>query len=95
MRVNDFNIIGTCAGPTKAEPELVIDPNTVQTGPIAFQRFESVTRRNPQVIKTGRDLKLSQLPKGYSLKRDESANALSTCQFRRVTTFERSDHGSQ
>jgi len=93
MIINDFNILGTCACPTKAEPELVIDPNAVLTDPVAFQYFESVARRNPQVIEAGRNLKLPQLPQRDSFKRDESANALSRCQFRRFTAFERPDHG--
>jgi len=90
--VNNFNILGTCASPAKAEPVLIIDPYAVLTDPIAFERFESVARRNPQVIEAGRNLKLPQLPQRDSFKRDESANTLSRCHFRRVTALERSDH---
>jgi len=72
-------------------PNYLVEPYAVLSAPIAFQRFESVARRNLQVTEDGTSLELPQLSQPHIFQRGEATNALSKCQSRRVTTLETSD----
>jgi|GEM_PF-4476984 len=78
------HFLGTCARPAKAEPALVIDPNS----PIAFQCFESIARRNTQVVESGRDSKLSQLSHRDTFELTKPPNTQPGCQLLSIPTFE-------
>ncbi len=53
MVVNDFDIEGVAALETETQPPLVIDADAPLTDAAAFQRFESMGRREPQVVDLG------------------------------------------
>jgi len=40
MIIGDFNFVGVWAVPTEAHPILVVDPDTVLAGAIAFKRLQ-------------------------------------------------------
>ena len=58
--VNDLNLLWSRSGPPKIDPPLAVNSNTVLTLPIAFQCFEAVSRRNPQLLKALCVAKLTQ-----------------------------------
>jgi len=46
MIIDDFDILGAGVRPTKADPELVIDPDRMLTFPICLERMQTVGRWN-------------------------------------------------
>lgn len=61
--VDDLDAFGVVLGPDEAQPPLFVDADTVLSFSIAFERFEPVTGRNSQVIKSGGPVQLRQLSK--------------------------------
>jgi hypothetical protein len=51
MIINNLNILGSIRSPTKADTELVIDPNTPLPLSISLERFKPIARRHAQIIK--------------------------------------------
>jgi hypothetical protein len=51
MVVGYFNIIGVSVFPSKADPPLIVDPDTVLTLAVALQGLEPVTRRDFKALK--------------------------------------------
>lgn len=49
MIVHNLNILSPCASPTEAEAKLIVDTNTILSRTIAFQRFQPIPRRHPQI----------------------------------------------
>jgi hypothetical protein len=47
--IYDLNIGRTGGGPDETEAVLVVDPDTVLAEPIAFQRFQAIPWRDPQI----------------------------------------------
>jgi hypothetical protein len=47
--VDYFNVGGSVCSPGRTESPLLVDADTVLPGPVAFERFESVPRRDPQI----------------------------------------------
>jgi len=90
--IDDFHILGACAGPTKTKPVLVIDSYAVLSGTVAFQGFETIARRNTQIIEPSRHFQLPQFSQGDAFKLDEPPNALTGRQPLRVAALEGSDH---
>jgi hypothetical protein len=56
--VDDFHIVGIAGTPTEADAPLIVDPDTVLTGPVAFQRFQPIAGRNTQKVEAGRSIHL-------------------------------------
>lgn len=50
MIIRNLNLIGIPIGPDKAHAPLIIDPDTVLAFAIAFQGFETIGGRYPNVI---------------------------------------------
>ena len=61
MVIYDFNFFSTGIRPAKAKPPLIVYANTVLARATAFERFKTVAGRDPQIIKSIRDLKLPEL----------------------------------
>jgi len=55
-----LDVFRTCRRPAEADTPLIIDANAVLAGSIAFQRFQSVARWDPQIIQAPCDLQLSE-----------------------------------
>jgi hypothetical protein len=51
MIVRDFDFVRIATTPNKADAPLVVNANRILTSPIAFQLFETISGRRPQVLK--------------------------------------------
>lgn len=51
MIVNNQDLVRIAILPTKADPPLLIDANTVLSGPIAFKSLEAIARRRSEIAK--------------------------------------------
>jgi hypothetical protein len=61
--VNDLDVLSAIVSPNEANPPLSVDADAVLPLAIVFECFESVARRNFQVIENFGPVQLSQLPK--------------------------------
>jgi hypothetical protein len=61
MVVDNLDIMRVMPDPPEADAPLVIDPDAHLSGALAFQRFEPVSRRVPQVLDRPRRIQLAQL----------------------------------
>ena len=48
--IGDFDVVGILAVPTEADAILVVCPDTVPAGPVAFDRFEPIARRKARFV---------------------------------------------
>ncbi len=64
MIINDLNIFRAGWGPPEADAELAVDADTVLPLPVALERFQPVTRWNPEILQPCGDLELAQLAAG-------------------------------
>ena len=48
--VGDFNFLGVLANPPETHPVLVVNPDAVLAGPVAFEGFEPVARGKAQFV---------------------------------------------
>ena len=53
MIVHYLHLEGTAALPSKDQAPLVIDPDRVESGPVAFEEFQSIPRRRPKIAEFG------------------------------------------
>jgi hypothetical protein len=60
--VDDFNVVRVTVFPSEADSPLVIDPDTVLSGPIVPQFFQSITRRYSHFVYRARVVEHSELP---------------------------------
>jgi hypothetical protein len=56
MVVHYFNIFRASGRPTKANTELIVDPNTVLSSPISLEGLKSAAGRDAQIIEPASDL---------------------------------------
>jgi hypothetical protein len=68
MIVDDFDLVGVAAAPTKTNSPLVVDADTVLTGSVAVQQFEAIAGRNPQFVERNRRVQYQQFPQGGPLQ---------------------------
>jgi hypothetical protein len=92
--INNLNSMGTGIAPVEADTPLVIDPNAVLTGSLAFEQFQPVSWWNAQVLKRGCDSKLQQLATSPLLDGFEPLDANTVGEGLGVRTAEREDHAS-
>ena len=62
MTVHQFNVEGLAFGPAEAQSPLVIDADAVLTGPVAGQRLQPLTGRDPRILEINRAVQLRQFP---------------------------------
>jgi hypothetical protein len=62
MVVCYFNVIGVSVFPTKADPPLIVDPDTVLPFAVSLQGFQPVPRRNAKVLKVPGQVKIQEPP---------------------------------
>jgi hypothetical protein len=60
--IDDLYVVRITRTPSKANTPLIVDPDTVLTGSVAFQRLKPIARRDAQEIQGGRSMDLQQLP---------------------------------
>ena len=56
--VHDLDIFSARVRPTEAHAELIIYTDAMLSDAIAFQRFQSIAGRHPQIVQSARDLQL-------------------------------------
>ena len=76
MIIYDFNIFGAGVRPTETQTELIIDSDTMLPRAIAFQGFQSISWRYPQIVQAARDLQLPQLASCYGCDVREALDSL-------------------
>jgi hypothetical protein len=64
MIVGYFDLLGSCIGPPKDDPPLIIDTDRMFALPIALQRLKSIARRNPKVAQSSGAIDLDKLASG-------------------------------
>ena len=96
MIVDDLYVRSPFWGPDETDAPLLVDADTVLTLPIISQRFESIARRNFQVIKNCRPVQLRKLAEGRSFDVHPALHALTLEQGLGVFALEASyRHGSR
>jgi hypothetical protein len=91
--IDYFNI--KCMAALKAETytPLVVDADTVSTCSIAFERFEPVIGRNPQIVQLRRTVQHLQLALGNRPDIDKPGDPPAGKQSLRLGSSERLDRG--
>jgi len=79
MIIHDLDIFCARLLPTKADAPLIVDSNTVLSGPIAFECFETIPWWYSQIFQPARDLKLSQLPSCHCCNTRKPFHAVALC----------------
>jgi hypothetical protein len=74
--IHDFDIFGASVRPTETHPELIIDTDAMLSRAVAFQGFQSISWRHPQIVQSARDLQLPQLTSRYGRDVREPPNPL-------------------
>jgi len=67
--VDDFHVRRTIVGPPEANPELVVDPDTVLSFPITLQRLQPIARRRSQELQGVRSIKHREFTRRVSTQR--------------------------
>ena len=67
MVINDFDLVRIPVFPDETDAPLVVNANTMLSGPLPFQAFKPVARRHPQILKTFRTVKTKQFAQRGSL----------------------------
>jgi hypothetical protein len=65
MIIHDFDVISAGIGPSKTQPELIVDPDAVLSLPITFEPLQTIPRWNAKVIQSPRDFELAKLATGH------------------------------
>jgi hypothetical protein len=86
--VHNFHIHGTYIAPPETYAPLLIDADTVLAFPVAFQGFELVAWRGPQIAQHRRPTQLLKLPECCSLNVDTARHAISFKQALCISAFE-------
>jgi len=93
--INNFNICSTGFGPSKTEPKLLVDPDTVLPFASMRQGFEHVAGWDPQIIQASRGLQLANLAQCDALEVDEAPDSIPASKLFRIFAFERADRGQR
>jgi hypothetical protein len=91
--VHDLNVFGSRSRPSEAHAELIVDPDAVLSGPVPLEGLQPIARRDAEIVKSARDLKLPQLAPCNSLDAREPPHSLPARESRGVGVLEGSDHG--
>ncbi len=68
MIVNDFDVMSVVVfRPNKADPELIVNPNTMLTLPVVLESFKPIGRRNPQIVQPCSSIEHPELPESNEL----------------------------
>lgn len=92
MVVDNLNVESVASIKPEANAKLVIDADAVLSRPVAGQGFQSVIRRNPQILKVGSAIQHRKFPKRHQFNICESWNPRLVEQRFRVLAAKRSDH---
>jgi len=68
MIIYDLNIVSIAIAPHKADTPLIVDANTVLPVSVAFERFQSITRKRRQVAQFRGYIQLSKFSLRHPLE---------------------------
>jgi len=88
MIVDYLNIFCPIGRPYEADAKLIVDADAVLPGTIAPERFESISRRDTQILQRVRNFKLPQLPTRHVFEGFEFRHAGTVCEKFGVSVFE-------
>jgi len=74
--IHDFYIVGIAITPDKADAPLGVDADAVLPFPIAFEYFQVIARRRPQIAGFGGNIQLSQLSLGHPFEGPKTLDSL-------------------
>ena len=66
--VNDFDLVGIAGTPSKADAPLIVDANTVLSGPIAATYLQAVAGRDAQVVERLSGVNRDELSEHHTLQ---------------------------
>ena len=95
MIVHDLDIFSASVRPTEAKAKLIVNTNAMLARAVPFQGFQSIARRNPQIVELARDLQLQQLASCHGRDICESPDMRSFGKRLRIGTLKCLDHGHQ
>jgi hypothetical protein len=93
--VDDFDIVCSLLFPFKAESELIVDADTMLSGPIARKRLQTITSQRRQVRKRLRRIQANEPRACLIFDVNEFNNAFIIRESLRPSVFERADHTSK
>lgn len=92
MIVHDLDVFGPRVRPMEAKAELIVNTNAVLACAVSFQGFQSIARRNSQIIELARDLQLPQFASCHSRDVRESPDMRPFGKRLCIGTSKRLDH---
>lgn len=92
MVIDYLDVESLAALKAETDAPLVVDANAPLMLSVAFQGFQPILGRNPQVLQAPRDIKLRQFSERHPFNIDETWNSLTSEQGLRFAAFERFDH---
>jgi hypothetical protein len=91
--VDDFNVISSILLPYKTNSELIVDADAVLSTPVSSQRFQHISRRLAEIVKTGGSIHPVEFRPGYAFDIAPSPAGSHLSEFRSVVVLETPDHG--
>jgi hypothetical protein len=67
MIVHDLDVVGRVVSPDEANAPLIVDPDRVLTPTITMERFEAVSRGDPEIFHGRRGMEEEELAIGRPL----------------------------
>jgi len=94
MIIDNLNLLRTCRTlrPLKAYPPLIINPDTILTSAITFQRFKPIARKSCQIFKRRCCIKPIKPDFGLSCKARKGCNILAFGKARSSLIFIAQNH---
>jgi hypothetical protein len=93
MVVDDFNVECIPRAPAKTDSPLLVHADAVLPLPVTLELFQSVSRRDPQILKDGRCVQHPEFPKRNSLDtRPELPDGFTPKKALGVSVLEALDH---
>ena len=90
--VDNFHVERFTVSPHETDPPLLVDPDTMLTLPISFQRLQPVSRRHPQIVQAARLIEIQQFSPGRPLEQPKTRDVNVLKQRPGVPTAEAPNH---
>jgi hypothetical protein len=92
MVIDDFNVMHIPLNPFEAYPPLIVDADAVLTGAVTLERFQAISRRNPQIFEPGSAGQKFELSPRHALDGAKLTNAGVMRQSLGVAATKAADH---
>ena len=76
MIIHNFHAMCFAVAPDETDPPLVVDSNTMLSGPIPLERLQAIPRWHAKVLQACDSVKIKELPPRHALDRTEPKNSL-------------------